>query len=228
MKITSLTSSNERNITQELLNFNNSVPITKRVFDFILAAIACIAALPLVGISALLIKIYSPGPVFFAHERVGYRGKRIKVLKLRTMHTNAQELLEQHLVNNPDAKAEWETHFKLRNDPRIIPIVGKFLRKTSLDELPQLWNILKGEMSIVGPRPFPIYHLNAFSPQFCQLRQQVMPGLTGLWQVSSRSDGDLVIQEQLDRQYIEQRSFWLDMKIIAKTFYVVLAQKGAC
>lgn len=179
-------------------------------------------------LAAIGIKLLSPGPAFFTQERIGYKGKRILIWKLRTMHNNAQALLEKHLAESPTSKQEWETCFKLKNDPRIIPIIGHLLRKTSMDELPQFWNVLKGDISMVGPRPFPEYHLDAFSKEFQQLRQQVKPGLTGLWQVSTRSNGDIAKQEQLDRIYIAKRSFLLDMKIILKTFVVVVAQKGAC
>ncbi len=201
--------------------------VLKFLFDRLLAVPLLVCAMPIIAIAALAIKYYSPGPVFFAHERVGYRGKKIRVWKLRTMHLNAQELLEVHLSNNPSAQQTWEAYFKLKDDPRIIPVVGNSLRKTSMDELPQLWNVLKGDMSLVGPRPFPKYHLEAFPIGFQQLRQQVMPGLTGLWQISARSEGDIKVQELLDTQYIEKRSFTYDMKMLLKTVYAVLAQKGA-
>jgi lipopolysaccharide/colanic/teichoic acid biosynthesis glycosyltransferase len=200
----------------------------KRSIDGLLALPLFLLSIPLIVIAAIAIKLFSHGSVFFVQERIGYQGKVIRIQKLRTMHINAQELLENHLQANPEAQEEWQRHFKLKNDPRIIPFIGNLLRKTSMDELPQFWNVLKGDMSMVGPRPFPKYHLDAFPREFQCLRQQVKPGLTGLWQVSARSDSDIAQQEQLDRQYIAQRSFLLDMKIIFKTFYVVLAQKGAC
>ena len=230
MKSTDYATNNEGTI-----NYNNEVRrgirlnvLGKRLFDLIVAGSAGIVVLPVIMGSAAAIKLFSPGPAFFVHERIGYQGKPIQIWKLRTMHSNSQELLEQHLEGNPEAKQEWQNYFKLKNDPRIIPVVGHFLRKTSMDELPQLWNVLKGDMSIVGPRPFPKYHLDAFSKEFQYLRKQVVPGLTGLWQVSARSDGDTKAQEALDRQYIAQRSFWLDMKIIIKTAQVVVLQRGAC
>lgn len=202
--------------------------VSKQIIDKLFALPFCLLSIPIIVPSAILIKIFSPGPALFVHERIGFQGKNIRVWKLRTMHTNAQELLEKHLAETPEAKAEWENHFKLKDDPRIIPVIGSFLRKTSMDELPQLWNVLKGDMSLVGPRPFPKYHLDAFPKEFQHVRQQVMPGLTGLWQVSARSEGDLSVQEKLDRQYIEHRSLWMDAKILLKTIHVVLARKGAC
>lgn len=200
----------------------------KRSVDGLLALPFFLISIPLIAAAALSIKLFSPGSAFFIQERIGYKGKVIRIWKLRTMHTNAQALLNEHLATHPEAKQEWEHHFKLKDDPRIIPFIGNFLRKTSMDELPQFWNILKGDMSIVGPRPFPKYHLDAFPQEFRELRQQVKPGLTGLWQISARSNSDINLQEQLDRQYIANRSFTMDMKIILKTFVVVLAQKGAC
>ena len=222
-----------KELTQEYSHTNRFSSIAppyvfKRAIDGVLALPFFILSIPLITLFAIGIKLLSPGSAFFIQERIGYKGKTIRVWKLRTMYTNAQELLEKHLEQSPEAKAEWESYFKLKDDPRIIPLIGSLLRKTSMDELPQFWNVLAGNMSMVGPRPFPEYHLNTFTKEFQQLRQQVKPGLTGLWQVSARSEGDSTIQEQLDRQYIANRSFMLDMKIILKTFYVVLAQKGAC
>ena len=136
-------------------------------------------------------------------------------------------MLERHLAENPADRAEWDQFCKLKNDPRIIPGIGQLLRKTSLDELPQLWNILKGEMSLVGPRPFPAYHNSRFDPEFRTLRTQVRPGLTGMWQVSARSDGDLDVQESLDSYYIRNWSLWLDLYLLIRTARVVLTGAGA-
>lgn len=202
--------------------------LLKRLMDLIIVFFASFISIPIIAVAAILIKLKSPGPAFFSHERIGYQGKKIQVWKLRTMYVDAQQLLDTHLDSTPEAQAEWDTYFKLKNDPRIISGIGNFLRKSSMDELPQLWNVLKGDMSVVGPRPFPAYHLKEFPIEFQNLRQQVTPGLTGLWQVSARSDGNLQVQENLDKQYIYNNSLMLDIQIILKTFYVVAAQKGAC
>jgi Undecaprenyl-phosphate galactose phosphotransferase WbaP len=200
----------------------------KRTLELVAASLGLVAAAPLLGVCALWIRKASPGSPFYTHEREGRDGTTLRILKLRTMFPNADEMLEAHLAGNPAAREEWGRFCKLRDDPRILPGVGQFLRKTSLDELPQLWNILKGEMSLVGPRPFPAYHNARFDPEFLQVRTQVRPGLTGLWQVSARSDGDLEVQQSLDSYYIRNWSLWLDVYILARTVRAVLAPRGAC
>ena len=199
----------------------------KRGIDMLLAVFFGILALPIIGLAALWIKAVSPGPAFYRQDREGEDGKPIRICKLRTMFPDAESLLLRHLEDSPEARDEWLRHFKLKNDPRILPGIGKILRRTSLDELPQIWSVLKGEMSLVGPRPFPSYHLDRFSAEFRELRTRVTPGLTGLWQVSSRSDGDLKVQESLDVYYIRNWSLWLDLHILARTAGAVLFPKGA-
>ena len=171
--------------------------------------------------------IISPGNPFFFQEREGYRGKPFKVWKLRTMYPDTEKRFQQYLEQVPEAREEWNRYFKLKSDPRILPFVGHILRKTSLDELPQLWNVVRGEMSLVGPRPFPYYHLETFGKDFRKLRQSVMPGITGFWQISARSDGDVKQQEALDTYYVQNWSIWLDIYILARTVAVVLLRKGA-
>lgn len=199
----------------------------KRALDYLLGLPLFLASLPFLALFALWIKKVSPGPAFYAQEREGYMGRTIRVWKLRTMYPDAERRLEEYLERNSEAQKEWARFFKLKNDPRILPGVGHFLRKTSLDELPQLWNVLKGEMSLVGPRPFPRYHLEKFPKHFRALRRSVFPGMTGLWQVSARSEGHLEVQEALDTYYIRNGSLWLDLYLLARTAWVVVMRKGA-
>ena len=199
----------------------------KRAFDIIVAVIVSILVLPMLLLACLAIFAASPGPVWFTQEREGERGRKIRVFKLRTMYRDAEEVLHHYLERNPEAKDEWDRFCKLKKDPRILPGVGHLLRRTSLDELPQLWNIILGEMSLVGPRPFPAYHNQRFDPAFRDLRLRVTPGLTGLWQVSARSDGDLTVQADLDSYYIRNWSIWLDAYILVRTARVVLFPVGA-
>lgn len=199
----------------------------KRAVDIIVAALGLILLAPFLPIVTLWIRLSSPGGAFFIQEREGVEGKPIRILKFRTMFLNAEEMLERHLASNPAARMEWEQFCKLKSDPRVIPGIGKLLRKTSLDEIPQLWNILVGEMSLVGPRPFPAYHNNRFDSEFRSLRTQVRPGLTGMWQVNARSDGDLGVQESFDSYYIRNWSLWLDLYLLIRTARVVLSGQGA-
>jgi Undecaprenyl-phosphate galactose phosphotransferase WbaP len=199
----------------------------KRAIDWCGAAAGLVVVWPVLAAAALWIKRVSPGPAFYTQEREGLDGKPIGVLKLRTMYPNAEAMLENHLKQDPAAREEWGRFCKLRRDPRILPGVGGLLRMTSLDELPQLVNVLRGDMSLVGPRPFPKYHNDLFPSEFHQLRTSVAPGLTGLWQVSARSDGDLKVQATLDSYYIRNWSPWLDAYIVFRTVRAVLAPKGA-
>lgn len=199
----------------------------KRFMDLCFSIPLFLISLPVILLSAACIRLVSPGFPFFTQEREGMHGKPIHVLKLRTMYQDAEQHLIKYLEENEAARNEWHKYFKLKKDPRILPFVGTFLRKTSLDELPQLWNVLRGEMSLVGPRPFPSYHLDEFPEAFRHLRRSVLPGVTGLWQVSARSEGDIVVQERLDTYYIRNWSMWQDILILAKTIRIVVTGSGA-
>ncbi|HZS56624.1 MAG TPA: exopolysaccharide biosynthesis polyprenyl glycosylphosphotransferase [Bryobacteraceae bacterium] len=201
--------------------------LLKRVLDYSIALPLFLFAVPLIAVFAIWIKLQSPGPAFFRQQREGKNGNPLTVCKLRTMYPDAERLLYEHLDSYPGEKESWHQYYKLKKDPRVIPGAGAFLRRYSLDELPQLWNVLRGDMSLVGPRPFPHYHLEHFPPAFRALRASVMPGITGFWQVSERSDGNLVIQEAEDTYYIRNWSVWLDIYILFKTVTKLLAPTGA-
>lgn len=197
----------------------------KRGMDFVLSLLGGIVILPFLVLIALAIKVESRGPVFFRQSRIGRDGQTIHILKFRTMVRNAEEVLQQYLETNPELREEWKADQKLRNDPRITR-VGAWLRRTSLDELPQLWNVLKGEMSLVGPRPIVENEIIRYGSAFASYKR-VRPGMTGLWQVSGRNDLSYKQRVHLDRFYICNWSTWLDLLILAKTLPVVLERKGA-
>jgi Undecaprenyl-phosphate galactose phosphotransferase WbaP len=202
--------------------------LIKRLIDITVASVALMLALPFMVLAGALVKFFSRGPALYFQYREGLGGDLFKVWKIRSMHVDAEQRLERHLAENPEARAEWDANCKLRNDPRIIPIIGPFIRRFSIDELPQIFQVLTGVMSLVGPRPFPQYHLVKFSSEFRQLRRRVRPGLTGLWQVSSRSDGGLEVQREHDGHYIRNWSIWIDLYILARTSLVVISGRGAC
>jgi Undecaprenyl-phosphate galactose phosphotransferase WbaP len=201
--------------------------ILKRTLDIIIAAVASVVTAPLVAMAALLVRLADGGPAFFFQERVGLHGTTIRVRKLRTMYLDASERLEAHLDLNPEARSEWESRFKLLSDPRILPRIGSLMRRFSIDELPQLWQVVKGELSLVGPRPFPLYHLRKFPADFQILRKRVRPGITGLWQVMVRSAGGLEEQRLHDSYYIRNWSIWMDLYILARTTITVVSGRGA-
>jgi Undecaprenyl-phosphate galactose phosphotransferase WbaP len=174
---------------------------------------------------AFFIKLDSSGPTLYRQERIGRNGKRFQALKFRTMIVDAEAELAVCFARDENLRLEWELNHKLKNDPRLTR-VGAFLRKTSLDELPQLWNVLAGDMSLVGPRPIVAAEMEKYGRVF-EDYARVRPGLTGLWQVSGRNDTDYERRIRLDRYYVRNWSVWFDIWILAKTVPVVLLGKGA-
>lgn len=197
----------------------------KRIFDLTLTALGLIFALPLGIIIAILIKLDSKGPILYSHKRVGQNAKYFGCLKFRSMVINSSEVLKNLLETDPKAREEWEREFKLKNDPRITKI-GKILRKTSLDELPQLINVLKGEMSLVGPRPIITAEIEKYGEYFSDFCL-APPGITGVWQVNGRSDTTYEERVQMDSWYVRNWSPWVDIVYLLKTFSVVIKGKGA-
>ena len=219
------------NTRTNLIVFRNRLKSRYRVvlqnmFNYILAILALPIFLPLIGVLAYKIKKESSGPVFFAHNRIGKNGKIIPTLKFRSMYSDAKERLEKLLKENEELREEWEKDFKLKNDPRVTKI-GAFLRKTSLDELPQIFNVLKGEMNFVGPRPVLQEELDMYYKEDAEYYFMVKPGITGLWQVSGRSDTNYDFRVATDKWYVSNWSLWLDIVILLKTIKVVLFREGA-
>ena len=202
--------------------------LLKRAFDLVVTLVGGIAVLPLVGLIALLMKISSPGPVFYSQNRVGRHGRLFRSWKIRTMVVNAEQVLEDCLARDPAMKAEYTKYCKLKNDPRVTPI-GHFLRRTSLDEIAQLWNVLRGDMSLIGPRPFMPHEVVKYveMQDDLALYLRVVPGITGLWQVSGRATTTFIRRIEFDSQYVRNWSPWLDAYILVRTIRVVLLREGA-
>lgn len=198
----------------------------KRAFDVIFSVAALMSSALFFLVVPVIIRIVSPGPVFYSHTRIGFRGETFPCLKFRTMVPDADRVLAEHLTKNPIARMEFERHRKLRNDPRIIPIVGTLLRKTSLDELPQFLNVLRGEMSVVGPRPLTHDELLDYGEAAGRYKA-ARPGITGLWQVSGRSDLSFRQRVELDSSYVSNCTLLTDLRLIAKTIGVLLNGRGA-
>jgi len=210
-------------IRQNLLN-----PVyrsIKRIIDVILSLAIGIVSFPISLIIAFLIRLDSPGLVLYEHSRIGMLGEAISVWKFRTMVVDTDQVLDDFLSSNPDALDEWQKSQKLKHDPRITR-VGKFLRKTSLDELPQLWNVLKGEMSLVGPRPIVRDEIIHYESGIA-LYKRVRPGITGLWQVSGRTNVTYSDRVQYDEYYVRNWSIWLDIYILLRTVWTVIRREGA-
>ena len=203
----------------------------KRCVDFLLTSVACLLGAPFLLFLCVSVRMSSRGPIFYGQKRVGRGGREFTAWKFRSMMVNADAVLEEYLDSNPAARAEWEHHRKLENDPRVTRI-GRFLRKTSLDELPQLWNVLRGEMSLVGPRPivnsgtYDLDYIERFPNEF-EVYKSVRPGLTGLWQVRCRNSGVYEMRIFWDMYYIRNWSIWLDLYLIMRTIKTVLFREGA-
>ena len=197
-----------------------------RALDIVVALAALVVFAPVMLLAAVAILLTSSGPVLFRQQRIGRNGRFFSCIKFRTMHVDAQQMLDSLLATDPAARAEWHHNHKLRNDPRIIGI-GNFLRRTSLDELPQLFNVLAGDMAIVGPRPIIASEIARYGRHFsayCSVR----PGITGLWQVTGRSDTCFRRRVACDQLYARRKSALVDFRIILCTVPVVLLGSGAC
>jgi len=201
--------------------------LARRAIDIVVGGLALVLALPLIGVFALLVYLTDRGSPFYVQPRSGQHGKRVKVWKIRSMYRDAEDRLQHLLATDPQRRAEWSNSFKLKNDPRILPKIGDFIRRHSIDELPQLWNVLRGEISLVGPRVFADYDLDIYTPEQLRIRQSVLPGVTGLWQVSGRSTGNNADKVRYDMAYLRNWSLWLDIDILYRTIGVVLSARGA-
>lgn len=195
----------------------------KRVFDLLFLLLIAPAALPLILLLALIVKL-DGGPAFYKHRRVGLHGREFDCLKIRTMVPNADARLQDYLRAHPAQREVWEAHFKLENDPRIT-VIGAFLRKTSLDELPQFLNVLRGELSLVGPRPVTRPEIRKYG-QAAQIVLRTHPGMTGLWQVNGRNDTSYEDRVKIDLEYCSSMSALTDLRIILKTVVVMLCLTG--
>lgn len=209
-------------VAENKYNQKKGYLVAKRVLDIVASSVGLIVLLLPMAVIALLVKIESPGPAIYVHNRIGKNGKPLPLLKFRSMYANADEMIEDF---TPEQKVEWEENFKLDHDPRITRI-GKFLRRTSLDELPQLVNILKGELSIVGPRPITAEELERYGENKDKFLS-VTPGLTGYWQAYARSTCSYEQRMNMELFYVENANFWWDIKIIFATVGAVLRGDGA-
>lgn len=198
-----------------------------RILDIALACMMLLICAPLLLICVALIKVFSPGPVLFKQTREGLNGHQFAMLKLRTMQIDADVAVEHWLAARPADRQEWLLYRRLARDPRVIPFIGRPLRVFSIDELPQLWNVVRGDMTLVGPRPLEIDVLERFPKKYRHLRAVVRPGLTGLWQVSGRSEHELRRVLAIDIVYLRNRCLKLDLKILVRTPLAVVCARGA-
>ena len=197
----------------------------KRVIDGLLAFAAFVVFLPAFVVIPVLVKLTSRGPVFYRHRRLGRNGREFYIWKFRSMYIDADRRLKDILASNPSAAREWESSFKLSHDPRVTPL-GRLLRKTSLDELPQLFNVFTGDMALIGPRPIVDEEVGYYGSSY-RAFSSVRPGITGLWQVSGRSDTDYARRVALDSYYVLNWSPWMDIWILFRTVYAVAFMRGA-
>jgi exopolysaccharide production protein ExoY len=198
----------------------------KRGFDILFSSLVLLLGAPLFIILIFLVKSSSRGPAFYASLRMGKKGKLIKCWKYRSMSRDAEKKIAELLSQDPQLKVEWERYAKLKNDPRITPL-GKWLRKHSLDELPQFWNVLKGDLSLVGPRPYLVEEVRCTLRDDAEKILSVRPGLTGLWQISGRNELSFEERIALEKSYIDKRSLLFDLSLLWKTIPVFLFSKGA-
>jgi exopolysaccharide biosynthesis polyprenyl glycosylphosphotransferase len=202
--------------------FEGGPMVCKRLLDIIVSSFLLILLAPILLVVAMLVKFGSVGPVFFVQERVGLNKRRLRIYKFRTMIADAEKKqMDLECLNEADGPV-----FKIKDDPRVTRL-GRFLRKASIDELPQLLNVLKGDMSLVGPRPLPIRDYQGFDQDWARRRFSIRPGITCLWQINGRSSLSFQEWMELDLHYIDHWSFWLDVKVLAKTIPAVLKGVGA-
>ncbi|MBO9196852.1 sugar transferase [Rhizobium sp. 16-449-1b] len=197
----------------------------KRGLDFVLASLGLILLSPMIAMVVVVLLVAQGRPIFISQKRIGKDGVLFPCLKFRSMVNNASEALALHLASNPHLRAEWNATRKLQDDPRVTPL-GRFLRKSSVDEIPQLLNVLCGQMSLVGPRPIVAGEVELYGPHFGHYTM-VRPGMTGLWQISGRSDTSYGTRVDLDVQYVSERSTWGDIVIMLKTIPAVLQTRGS-
>jgi exopolysaccharide production protein ExoY len=217
---------------QQSFNIPLNLPIAsfsyralKPLLDILLVFLLSPILIPLGLLLAAAIRLSSPGPALYRHRRIGQFQQPLYVWKFRTMYEGSDHLLEQHLSADPEARREWADTHKLRNDPRVTP-VGRFLRRTSLDEIPQLINVLAGEMSVIGPRPIVDKEVAKYG-MYYRLFSYALPGITGLWQVSGRCDLTYSERVMLDVRYINEWNLWMELKILVKTLFVMIHREGA-
>ena len=208
-------------------HLNNPISrLIKRTIDLVLSAGALLVLSPLFAVIVFMVKRRSPGPAFYGHKRIGRNGTEFKAWKFRSMINNADQVLEEALEKDPELRRQWIEDQKLKDDPRVIRGIGNILRKTSLDELPQLWNVVRGEMSLVGPRPIVTNEIQRYREMY-PLYLRVVPGITGLWQVSGRNDTSYEQRVKLDSYYVCNWSIWLDVYILLRTVRTILFREGA-